>query len=157
MDELNTIIIVTHDVTAACSVSDHLWLMGRDHDVSRQSYPWSQDPGHVRPHRTRSLLAPRDYPRATVYVFRSRCQGKVPITMKAHQKVLVDGIEIFIEIMKNEIEQTRKAEDAIDEADSTTDRIKAREEFERKIRLLGHHIMHTCEHITALGDILSKI
>ena len=30
MDELNTIIVVTHDVTAACSVADHLWLMGRD-------------------------------------------------------------------------------------------------------------------------------
>ena len=29
MDELNTIIVVTHDVTAACSVADHLWLMGR--------------------------------------------------------------------------------------------------------------------------------
>lgn len=29
-DDLNTIIIVTHDVTAAASVADHLWLMGRD-------------------------------------------------------------------------------------------------------------------------------
>ena len=29
MDGLNTIIVVTHDVTAACSVADHLWLMGR--------------------------------------------------------------------------------------------------------------------------------
>ena len=29
MDDLNTIIVVTHDVTAACSVADHLWLMGR--------------------------------------------------------------------------------------------------------------------------------
>lgn len=29
-DELNTIIIVTHDIAAAASVSDHLWLMGRD-------------------------------------------------------------------------------------------------------------------------------
>jgi polar amino acid transport system ATP-binding protein/sulfate transport system ATP-binding protein len=28
MDDLNTIIVVTHDVTAACSVADHLWLMG---------------------------------------------------------------------------------------------------------------------------------
>lgn len=33
MDELNTIIVVTHDVTAAASVADHLWLMGRDHDA----------------------------------------------------------------------------------------------------------------------------
>jgi NitT/TauT family transport system permease protein len=32
MDDLNTIIVVTHDVTAACSVADHLWLMGRDSD-----------------------------------------------------------------------------------------------------------------------------
>lgn len=31
-DELNTIIIVTHDVTAAASVADHLWLMGRERD-----------------------------------------------------------------------------------------------------------------------------
>jgi polar amino acid transport system ATP-binding protein/sulfate transport system ATP-binding protein len=28
MDDLNTIIVVTHDVTAASSVADHLWLMG---------------------------------------------------------------------------------------------------------------------------------
>ena len=28
MDDLNTIIVVTHDVTAACAVADHLWLMG---------------------------------------------------------------------------------------------------------------------------------
>jgi len=32
LDELNTIIVVTHDVTAAASVADHLWLMGRDRD-----------------------------------------------------------------------------------------------------------------------------
>ncbi len=30
MDDLNTIIVVTHDVTAAASVADHLWLMGHD-------------------------------------------------------------------------------------------------------------------------------
>ena len=35
MDDLNTIIVVTHDVTAACSVADHLWLMGRDRDANR--------------------------------------------------------------------------------------------------------------------------
>ena len=29
-DDLNTIIVVTHDVTAAASVADHIWLMGRD-------------------------------------------------------------------------------------------------------------------------------
>jgi polar amino acid transport system ATP-binding protein/sulfate transport system ATP-binding protein len=32
MDDLNTIIVVTHDVTAACSVADHLWLMGHGPD-----------------------------------------------------------------------------------------------------------------------------
>lgn len=37
MDTLNTIIIVTHDVTAACAVSDHIWLMGRDSDPTDQS------------------------------------------------------------------------------------------------------------------------
>jgi ABC-type nitrate/sulfonate/bicarbonate transport system ATPase subunit len=39
MDELNTIIVVTHDVTAAASVADHLWLMGHDpsEDVSHLS------------------------------------------------------------------------------------------------------------------------
>lgn len=30
MDELNTIIVVTHDVAAAATIADHLWLMGRD-------------------------------------------------------------------------------------------------------------------------------
>lgn len=30
LHELNTIIVVTHDVTAAAVVSDHIWLMGRD-------------------------------------------------------------------------------------------------------------------------------
>jgi len=30
MDDLNTIIVVTHDVTAAASVADHLWLMGHE-------------------------------------------------------------------------------------------------------------------------------
>jgi ABC-type nitrate/sulfonate/bicarbonate transport system ATPase subunit len=30
LDDLNTIIVVTHDIAAAASVSDHLWLMGRD-------------------------------------------------------------------------------------------------------------------------------
>jgi ABC-type nitrate/sulfonate/bicarbonate transport system ATPase subunit len=29
MDDLNTVLIITHDVTAACSVADSLWLMGR--------------------------------------------------------------------------------------------------------------------------------
>jgi ABC-type nitrate/sulfonate/bicarbonate transport system ATPase subunit len=29
-DELNTIIVVTHDIVAAASIADHIWLMGRD-------------------------------------------------------------------------------------------------------------------------------
>lgn len=31
-DTLNTIVIVTHDIEAAASVADHLWLLGRDRD-----------------------------------------------------------------------------------------------------------------------------
>lgn len=42
MDELNTIIVVTHDVTAACSVADHIWLMGRDTDGSGNKVPGSR-------------------------------------------------------------------------------------------------------------------
>jgi len=33
MDEENTIIVVTHDVTEVASVADTLWLMGRDRDA----------------------------------------------------------------------------------------------------------------------------
>jgi ABC-type nitrate/sulfonate/bicarbonate transport system ATPase subunit len=39
LDELNTVIVVTHDVTAACSVSDTLWLMGRDRDAAGNIIP----------------------------------------------------------------------------------------------------------------------
>lgn len=39
LDSLNTIIVVTHDVTAAASVSDHLWLMGRDRDPAGNLVP----------------------------------------------------------------------------------------------------------------------
>jgi polar amino acid transport system ATP-binding protein/sulfate transport system ATP-binding protein len=42
MDDLNTIIVVTHDVTAACSVADHLWVMGRDSDASGNKLPGSR-------------------------------------------------------------------------------------------------------------------
>ena len=42
LDELNTIIVVTHDVTAAASVSDHLWLMGRDRDEQGGFIPGSR-------------------------------------------------------------------------------------------------------------------
>src|SRR5215472_1515612 len=41
MDELNTIIVVTHDITAAAAVADHLWLMGRDYDSSGRPLPGS--------------------------------------------------------------------------------------------------------------------
>lgn len=39
LDELNTIIVVTHDVTAAATVADHLWLMGRDRADSGNVIP----------------------------------------------------------------------------------------------------------------------
>ena len=41
LDALNTIIIVTHDITSAASVSDHLWLMGRDRDEQGNCIPGS--------------------------------------------------------------------------------------------------------------------
>ena len=41
MDDLNTIIVVSHDVTAACSVADHLWLMGRSRDANGKVLPGS--------------------------------------------------------------------------------------------------------------------
>jgi len=41
-DELNTIIVVTHDIAAAASVSDHLWLMGRDTDKDGNKIPGSR-------------------------------------------------------------------------------------------------------------------
>jgi len=42
LDELNTIIVVTHDVTAACSVADHIWLMGRESDAQGHKIPGSR-------------------------------------------------------------------------------------------------------------------
>lgn len=39
LDELNTIIIVTHDVTAASAVADHLWMMGRERDEAGKAIP----------------------------------------------------------------------------------------------------------------------
>jgi ABC-type nitrate/sulfonate/bicarbonate transport system ATPase subunit len=39
LDVANTIIIVTHDITSAASVSDHLWLMGRDRDANGTPIP----------------------------------------------------------------------------------------------------------------------
>src|SRR5271157_5394584 len=42
MDELNTIIVVTHDVTAACSVADHLWVMGHAPGEDGNTLPGSR-------------------------------------------------------------------------------------------------------------------
>ena len=42
MDDLNTIIVVTHDVTAACSVADHLWLMGHGPGEDAKTLPGSR-------------------------------------------------------------------------------------------------------------------
>lgn len=38
-DELNTIIIVTHDIPAAVSVADTVWLLGRDRDAEGKIIP----------------------------------------------------------------------------------------------------------------------
>jgi len=39
MHELNTIIVVTHDIAAALEVADTIWLMGRDHDKEGKIIP----------------------------------------------------------------------------------------------------------------------
>jgi ABC-type nitrate/sulfonate/bicarbonate transport system ATPase subunit len=39
MDELNTIIVITHDISAAVSIADTLWLMGRDRDEKDNIIP----------------------------------------------------------------------------------------------------------------------
>src|SRR5438045_6304735 len=38
-DELKTIGIVTHDITAAIEVSDTIWMLGRDRDAQGQPVP----------------------------------------------------------------------------------------------------------------------
>ena len=38
-DDLNTFIIVTHDIVAALSVADTIWLLGRDRDAAGQPIP----------------------------------------------------------------------------------------------------------------------
>lgn len=38
-DELNTFIVVTHDISAAVAVCDTLWLLGRDHDAAGNFIP----------------------------------------------------------------------------------------------------------------------
>jgi polar amino acid transport system ATP-binding protein/sulfate transport system ATP-binding protein len=39
MHELNTIVVVTHDIAAALEVADTIWLMGRDRDEKGQIVP----------------------------------------------------------------------------------------------------------------------
>jgi NitT/TauT family transport system ATP-binding protein len=39
MDELNTIIVVTHDIASALEVADTIWLMGRDRDEKGKVIP----------------------------------------------------------------------------------------------------------------------
>jgi ABC-type nitrate/sulfonate/bicarbonate transport system ATPase subunit len=34
MDGLNTVIVVTHDISAAASIADHIWALGREFDVN---------------------------------------------------------------------------------------------------------------------------
>jgi polar amino acid transport system ATP-binding protein/sulfate transport system ATP-binding protein len=41
MDDLNTVIVVTHDVTAAAVVSDHIWALGREFDQAGNPIPGS--------------------------------------------------------------------------------------------------------------------
>jgi NitT/TauT family transport system ATP-binding protein len=38
-DELKTFIIITHDITAALSICDTIWLLGRDHDAQGNIIP----------------------------------------------------------------------------------------------------------------------
>lgn len=42
MDERNTIFVVAHDIAAVSSISDTLWLLGRDRDVQGQPIPGSR-------------------------------------------------------------------------------------------------------------------
>ncbi|MDO8571647.1 MAG: ATP-binding cassette domain-containing protein, partial [bacterium] len=41
-DELNTVIVITHDIRAAVAVSDTLWIMGRDYDAEGKPIPGSR-------------------------------------------------------------------------------------------------------------------
>lgn len=38
-DDLNTVILVSHDITTTASVADHIWLMGRDRDGAGNIIP----------------------------------------------------------------------------------------------------------------------
>lgn len=39
MDNLNTVVVVTHDISAAASIADHIWALGRQKDASGQIIP----------------------------------------------------------------------------------------------------------------------
>lgn len=39
LDKANTVIIVSHDITTVCSVSDHVWLLGRERDSTGAIIP----------------------------------------------------------------------------------------------------------------------
>jgi NitT/TauT family transport system ATP-binding protein len=39
LDELNTVVVVTHDIAAALEVADTIWLMGRDRDAAGNIIP----------------------------------------------------------------------------------------------------------------------
>jgi ABC-type nitrate/sulfonate/bicarbonate transport system ATPase subunit len=43
-DGLNTVIVVTHDISAAASIADHIWALGRDFDVNGTPTPGLQIP-----------------------------------------------------------------------------------------------------------------
>lgn len=42
MDGLNTVIVVTHDISAAASIADHIWALGRSFDVNGVPTPGLQ-------------------------------------------------------------------------------------------------------------------
>jgi ABC-type nitrate/sulfonate/bicarbonate transport system ATPase subunit len=39
MNDLNTVIVVTHDISAAVSIADHIWALGREHDSDGNPIP----------------------------------------------------------------------------------------------------------------------
>jgi len=43
-DGLNTVIVVTHDISAAASIADHIWALGRSFDVNGTPTPGLQIP-----------------------------------------------------------------------------------------------------------------
>ena len=49
---LNTIIVVTHDISAALAVADTLWLLGRDRDA-QGILPGARIQAHLQPDRAR--------------------------------------------------------------------------------------------------------